>query len=159
MKIVGLLLLGLGVVRINAQDSDVDDESYSVQMDHKEMHSTPIEGTFLFSRALDVVRNRHTYRITENYIVPNYVPTEAEKEEMLKVKPTMVEEGHFERILCEAYENCTDATPIDENAKPDEVGDGQIEKERSHELRQRMREALLMRWDTVETNLLTDVQK
>ena len=78
---------------------------------------------------------------------------------MLKVKPTMVEEGHFERILCEAYENCTDAAPIDENAKPDEVGDGQIERERSHELRQRMREALLMRWDTVETNLLTDVQK
>jgi hypothetical protein len=51
MKIVGLLLLGLGVVRINAQDSDVDDESYSVQMDHKEIHNTPIEGTFLFSRA------------------------------------------------------------------------------------------------------------
>ena len=46
-----------------------------------------------------------------------------------------------------------------QNAKPDEVGDGQIERERSHELRQRMREALLMRWDTVETNLLTDVQK
>ena len=40
------------MVRINAQDSDdVDDESYSVQMDHKEIHNTPIEGTFLFSRA------------------------------------------------------------------------------------------------------------
>ena len=53
MKVVGLLLLfGVGVVRINAQDSDdVDDESYSVQMDHKEIHNTPIEGTFLFSRA------------------------------------------------------------------------------------------------------------
>ena len=78
---------------------------------------------------------------------------------MLKVKPTMVEEGHFERILCEAYNNCTDPAPIDERAKPAEVGEGQIGRERSHELRQRMREALLMRWDTVETNLLTDVQK
>jgi len=71
----------------------------------------------------------------------------------------MVEEGHFERILCEAYNNCTDPVPIDENAIPVEVGEGSIEKERSHELRQRMREALLMRWDTVETNLLTEVQK
>ena len=53
MKVVGLLLLfGVGVVRINAQDSDdVEDESYSVQMDHKEIHNAPIEGTFLFSRA------------------------------------------------------------------------------------------------------------
>ena len=72
------------------------------------------------------------------------------------MKPTMVEEGHFERILCRAYER-TARTRLrsTRTLKPDEVGDGQIERERSHELRQRMREALLMRWDTVEMNLLT----
>ena len=68
MKIVevGLLLLfGVGVVRINAQDSDdVDDESYSVQMDHKEMHSTPIEGTF-------VKRRRRFYNSREMFFMTN----------------------------------------------------------------------------------------
>ena len=44
IKIATLLLF----VAVNAQDSgnsdDVDDESYSVQMMHREIHNTPIEG-------------------------------------------------------------------------------------------------------------------
>lgn len=97
--------------------------------------------------------------LSERYVVPTYVMSEKEKEGVYVEKPKMVESGYFDRLLCEAYGNCTNLPPVDEQAVPYYVETGDIDKMKRRKLREKMREALLMRWESVSANMLTDLDK
>jgi hypothetical protein len=93
-------------------------------------------------------------------IQPTYEKSREEKAQYLRSSeiPKMVDTGFFQTELCKKWHNCTRPAPVDEHARPQKVSPGHISMVHREELEARMQSALLMRWDTVEANALSDLE-
>jgi len=94
-------------------------------------------------------------------VLPSYERSREEEAAYLRNSsaPQMVEKGHFQNELCKQYHNCTQPPMVDEQAPPGWAPPGSISEARSEDIEARMKEALLMRWDSVSMEVLSHLEQ